>query len=298
MFPGRFFSKKGVKKNAGEFVLWRAGREPAKRMEEKTETIRLFNIPVSPEALPGSGRIYTVQGSVKGDGASTVASNLAGLLALSSPERVVLIDLDGYGTVRSRLGLPAGECLVNILDWEDIHGPRDIARGVLAHSSGIMVIPGVIHYDHVEKVTPDLVFKMLTLLKESYDYIVIDSPPAGMENSAWAAALVSDVILTVFRPDRVSLDLLNENNGFMSRLGCQDRVYTVLNQAGVPGGIRPGDVENKLSLNLIGMLPYSITVAEANNRRQLVVYARQKDNFTRALQLLADKIPDRKRVVS
>ncbi|MCL6479909.1 MAG: hypothetical protein K6T65_16190, partial [Peptococcaceae bacterium] len=51
------------------------------------------------------------------------------------------------------------------LDWEDIYGPGDIARGLLNHSSGIMAVPGVIHYDQVEKVTPALVLKMLTLSK-------------------------------------------------------------------------------------------------------------------------------------
>jgi cellulose biosynthesis protein BcsQ len=221
-----------------------------------------------------------------------VAANLASLLALSSPERVVLIDLEGYGSVRSRMGLPAGECLVNILDWEDIHCPAEVVRGLLNHSSGIMVVPGVIHYDHVEKVDPALVFKMLTLLKGNYDYIILDCPPAGVNNITWAAALVADVIFTVLRPDRASLDLLQENNGFMFRLGCQDRVYTILNQAGIPGGIRPGDLEGKSGMNIASVLPYSVVVTESNNRRQLVVHTRPGDQFTRAMQLLAESIPD------
>ena len=288
----KLFSRKGSRPDPNEdFVLWQAGRDRAPEKEENQAGVtRMFNIPVSPGALAGHGRIYVVQGAAGGDGATTVAANLSGLLALSSPERVVLIDLEGYGAVRSRMGLPAGECLVNILDWEDIHGPGEIARGLLNHSSGIMVVPGVIHYDHVEKVNPALVFKMLTLLKEDYDYIVLDCPPAGVNNITWAAALVADVIFTVFRPDRVSLDLLQENNGFMFRLGCQDRVYAVLNQAGIPGGIRPGDLEGKSGMNITGVLPYSVAVAESNNRRQLVAHTRPGDQFTRAMKLLADSI--------
>ncbi|MCL6476984.1 MAG: AAA family ATPase [Peptococcaceae bacterium] len=286
------FKKKNVKPQAEEeFVLWKANQGEAEpKVESKSEALKMFNLPVSPKALTGHGKIYVIQGAVGGDGATTVAVNLAGLLALSNPERVVLIDLDGYGAVRSRMGLPAGECLVNILDWEDMYGPGDIARGLLNHSSGIMAVPGVIHYDQVEKVTPALVLKMLTLLKESYDYIVLDCPPAGINNNTWAASLVADIILTVFRPDRASIDLLQENNGFMHRLGCQERVHAVLNQAGIPGGIRPGDLESKLGVNIIGILPYSIGVAETNNRRQLVVHARQRDDFTRAIQALADRI--------
>jgi len=288
----KLFSRKGSRPDPkGDFVLWQAGREGSgEKKENQSGATRMFNIPVSPGALAGYGRIYVVQGSSGGDGATTVAANLAGLLALSCPERVVLIDLEGYGAVRSRMGLPAGECLVNILDWEDIHGPGEVARGLLNHSSGIMVVPGVIHYDHVEKVDPALVFKMLTLLKGNYDYVVLDCPPAGMNNSTWAAALVADVILTLFRPDRASLDLFQENNSFMYRLGCQDRVCAVLNQAGIPGGIRPGDLEGKSGMNIAGVLPYSVAVAESNNRRQLVAHTRPGDQFTRAMRLLAETI--------
>jgi len=290
-----FFKKKDKPKPQEEVVLWKADEGRPKTMEPQGKSSRLYNIPVSPDALAGHGKIYTVQSSTKGDGATTIAVNLAALLALSNPERVALIDLDGYGCIRSRMGLPADECLINILDWEDIHGPRDIVRGIYNHSSGVMVVPGVIHYDHEEKVTPTLVFKILTLLKETYDYIILDCPPAGTGNNTWAAALVSDLILTVFKPDRASLDLLNENNGFMARLGCQDRVCAVLNQAGIPGGIRAGELESRLGLNILGIMPYSVAVAEENNRRQMMVHSREKDDFTRSLQVLADRLPVRER---
>ena len=286
-----FFKKKDKPKPQEEVVLWKADQDKPRAVESRGKSTRLYNIPVSPDALAGHGKIYTVQSSTKGDGATTIAVNLAALLALSNPERVVLIDLDGYGSIRSRMGLPADECLINILDWEDIHGPRDIIRGLYNHSSGIMVVPGVIHYDHEEKVTPTLIFKMLTLLKETHDYIILDCPPAGTGNNTWAAALVSDLIFTVFKPDRASLDLLNENNGFMARLGCQDRVCAVLNQAGIPGGIRAGELESGLGLNILGVMPYSVAVAEENNRRQMMVHSRERDDFTRALQVLADRLP-------
>ncbi|MHB8917930.1 MAG: AAA family ATPase [Desulfocucumaceae bacterium] len=288
----KIFIKDGKADKAQEdFVLWQADRgQGTARAEKQSQDVKLFNLPVSPEALAGQGKIITVQGAVGGDGATTLACNLAGLLALSNPERVVLVDLDGYGAIRSRMGLPAGECLLNILDWEDIHGARDMAKGLLNHSSGIMVVPGVIHLDQVENVTPTLVFKIVTLLKEKYDYIILDCPPVGISNNTWAAALVADAIVTVFRPDRTSIDLIQENNGFMLRLGCQDRVYTVLNQAGLPGGIRPGDLEGRLGVNIAGIMPYSVAVVEANNRRQLVVHSRQKDHFVSALQLLADSV--------
>jgi len=290
-----FLGRKGKQEQEEqqEFLLWQAGQGEHQLNLDlgPGEATHLYNIPVSPKALPGTGKIIVAQSSTEGDGATTLAVNLAGLLAISSPERVVLADLAGYGAVRARMGLPTGECLTNILDWEDIHSPRDTKRGLFCHSSGVMVAPGVVHYDNVEKLNPDLIFKMLTLLKEQYDFIILDCPPAGagIASVSWAALLVADVIVTVFRPDRTSLDHLSENNGFVLRLGCRGRILHVLNQAGMPGGIRAADVENKLALKNIS-LPYSVGVAEENNRRQMVVLSKQRDDYSKALQLISDKV--------
>jgi len=272
-------------------VLWKSASTDKEIPVDETKPIKLFGVPVSPEALDGHGKIFSVQCAKNGDGASTVAVNIAALLAITSPERVVLIDLDGYGSVRSRLGLMVDQCLVNILDWEDVYTPREMAGRMQEHSSGIMVIPGVVHLDDVPKVTPSLVFRVLALLKEQFDYIVVTCPPVGVNNNTWAAVLVSDVICTVIKPDRASLDMANENNGFMLRLGCQDRECVVLNQAGMPGGIRPGDLldNNKMGLNISGVLPYSLNVVEANNRRELITLTKKKDDFSQALQVLLEK---------
>ncbi|OPX89551.1 MAG: Sporulation initiation inhibitor protein Soj [Pelotomaculum sp. PtaB.Bin104] len=282
--PFKLFKRKKEEPQEGP-VLWQAGATNTAPVQEEKHSF-INGIPVSPAALQGHGKIISVQCAKKGDGAGTVSVNLAALLAITNPERVVLIDLDGYGSVRSRLGLMVDHCLVNILDWEDVHTPREMAGRMQEHSSGIMVIPGVVRLDDVQKVTPSLVFKTLTLLKEHYDYIVVACPPVGVDNSTWAAALVSDMIFTVIKPDRASLDLVSENNKFMIRLGCQDRVRVVLNQAGMPGGIRPGDLvdNDKLGLNIQVVLPYSLNVVEANNRRQLIVLTKRKDEFSQALQ--------------
>jgi len=286
----KFFSKNKGKPEE-RTVLWQTSAVNVAHVQEE-KPLFVDGIPVSPEALVGQGRIITVQSAKHGDGSTTLATNLAALLAITNPERIVLVDLDGYGSVRSRLGLPVAECLINILDWEDVNTVREIAGRMQEHSSGIMVIPGVVHLDHVDKVTPSLIFKILTLLKEHYDYIVIDCPPVGLNNNTWAAALVSDVILTVITPDRTSLDMLNENNGFMLRLGCQERVCVVLNRAGMPGGIRVGDLldNEKLGLNISYVLPNSVNVTEANNRRELIALTKRRDECSQALQKLVETL--------
>lgn len=290
----RLRPKKRGESNSGEFIVWRPSGiyEDAEKtsIEEPLEEPFLYNLPVQPKALPGNGKIVAVQGVAAGDGATTVAVNLAGILARYAPDMVSLVDLDSYGSVRSRLGLPAGEFLINILDWEDIHSTKDIAKGLINHSTRVLVLPGVIHYDQVDAVKPSLVFKILTLLKEKYSYVVIDCPPVAINNNTWAAVLVADTVLTILSPERDSLDRLHENNGFLIRLGCQNRIFTLLNQAGKPGGIRPADLEGNNFYKLSEVLPYSVNVAECNNRRQVIAHYNQKDDFVKSLQVIVEQI--------
>lgn len=272
-------------------VLWGPGGEMQKQ-EPTEEVTHMYNIPVSPKAIPGGAMIWTVQSPQGGDGSTTVATNIASLLAVSSPEKVVLIDLDGVGSVRSRMGLPVTHCLVNILDWQDVKDVKDMARAMVAHSSGVMVIPGVVHYDHVSLVTPTLIFNMLTILKDRYEHIILDCPPVSINPTTWASVLVSDVILTVIKPDRTSLDLAKDNISYLKRLGGQDRSCIILNQTGQPGGIRASDLvgNQELGLEIHHMLPHSVSVAEANNRRELMAIAKPRDEFSIALKQLIEKM--------
>lgn len=289
----KFFGIRQNKKedsSSREFVVWQAQEVPEDTDQVSEEESFLYNLPIHPRAVPGKGKIIAVQGVAGGDGATSVAVNLAGILAMYASEMVVLIDLDGYGSVRSRLGLPAGEFLVNILDWSDIHSSKDIVKGLISHSTGIMVLPGVIHYDQVEAVKPSLILKILTLLKENYSYVVLDCPPVAINNNTWASVLVADTVLTILRPDRDSLDKFLENNCFLTRLGCQERVFNVLNQAGKPGGIKAGDLEGNNNFQISEILPYSVNLAEYSNRRQMIVHYNPRDEFVKSMQILADRI--------
>ncbi|WP_031516635.1 AAA family ATPase [Desulfofalx alkaliphila] len=272
-------------------VLWQPG-EYASSDEETKEITHLHNIPVKPQAITGRGMVWTVQSPQGGDGATTVATNLAALLAITSPEKVIIIDLDGIGAVRSRMGLPVSQCLVNILDWQDITSTTDMQRAMVSHSTGVMVVPGVVHYDHMEQINPRFLFNMLTISKERFDHIVLDCPPISFNPNTWAAALVSDCIITVLKPDRTSLDLARDNISYIHRLDCYNRSFVILNQSGIPGGLKATDLQDnpEIGIDIHYTLPYSVFVAEANNRRELVARAKPKDVFSIALKDLVKKM--------
>jgi len=63
-----FFKKKEKPGLQEEVVLWKADQGGPKAVDPRGKSVRLYNIPVSPDALAGHGKIYTVQSSTKGDG--------------------------------------------------------------------------------------------------------------------------------------------------------------------------------------------------------------------------------------
>jgi pilus assembly protein CpaF len=290
----KLFKPKEKKSREGP-MLWApsASMEKVQSMAEKIT--HLYNFPVSPKALHGSGMIWAVQAPEGGDGATTVAVNIAAMLAREEPGRVVLIDLDGPGAVRSRLGMPVSQCLVNILDWQDVQGVRDMQRAMFAHSSGVMVVPGVVHYDHLSLVTPLLICRMLKILKERFTHIIIDCPPVGPNNNTWVPALLSDMLITVIKPTRSSLDLARDNYSFLKRLGCGEKTRVLLNIADMPGGISTADIIKESNAAILGFdihhtLPFSPGLVECENKRQLVAIAKPKDNYAASIKKVIEVI--------
>ena len=275
-----------------DFLLWAAAGEDEKPERVVTEDQNpdfLYNMPVAPAAIPGRGKIIALQAPEGGDGVTTIATNLAAVLAKSHPEQVALVDLDGFGAVRGRMGFPTGQCLVNILDWQEVEKASEINRALVAHSSGVMVVPGVVHHDQLPLVSPSLIFKLLSILKERFTYIFLDCPPVGQKNNVWAAALVADALLTVIKPSRVSLDLLPDNLSYLQRLGCAHRTGIILNQSGTPGSIKTRDLlkEYQGLLDIDQVLPYSRYVEEAANKRELIALSRPRDEFARNMNQVA-----------
>jgi len=273
-----------------EPVLWAPVEDRVLTGESSQLPEMLYNLPIKPGALPGNGRIIAVQSTEGGAGATTVAINIAALLARAEPEQVALVDLDGFGAVRGRMGLPADQCLVSILDWLDIERTSEISRAMVAHSSGIMVVPGVLHYDQLSFVNPSLIFKLLSFLKERFKYTLLDCAPVGQSNKTWAAALVSDAIITVLKPTRISFDTLTDNQSYLNRLGCAERTQVIINQSGLPGSIKTADLlKEKTITEFYRILPYSFSVEEQANKREIIVLAKPRDDFARALRKLLDE---------
>ncbi len=130
-----------------------------------------------------TGRVVAVGAVMQGEGATTVAGNLANLSARSGM-RTLLIDGDfKRSTLSRRLGTADDPGILGILDGEVTIAN---AIGRLPHT-GLNFLPtGAVarHEDALDPRIPGELADLIASVRQSYDYVFIDLPPLGLSSDA------------------------------------------------------------------------------------------------------------------
>jgi pilus assembly protein CpaE len=144
------------------------------------------------------GKIIDVIGSKGGVGNTTMAVNLATSLVEFSPSpRVALIDMNLlFGEIPIFLNIESS------FDWGGV--ARDISRldptflmSILSkHASGVYVLPSPTGLDGVNVATPEIIEKILGLMRSVFDFIVIDGGQA-LDDISLKILEMSDTVLLI-----------------------------------------------------------------------------------------------------
>lgn len=143
-------------------------------------------------------RVIVVTSPGKGDGKTTVASNLAAVMALGG-RRVLLIDADLRDPKAHALyGIPRDRGLTQVLA-NQLAANQAIARTSMAnlHVMG----PGPEVPSPAQRLGSPGLAELLVHLRDSYDAVVIDAPPMLSAADASVLGAASDGILLVLRPE-------------------------------------------------------------------------------------------------
>ncbi|MGN0233692.1 MAG: GumC family protein [Bacteroidaceae bacterium] len=152
---------------------------------------------------------------IPGEGKTFVSTNLSMSLALLG-KHVLIIGLDIrkprlvklFGLSSDRRGittfLSSSEESFELLDKQIHHG---------VFNPNLDVLPaGIIPPNPGELISREKLDHAIALLREHYDYIIIDTPPVGLVSDTISAARVADMTLVVCRADytpRNNFDLIN-----------------------------------------------------------------------------------------
>lgn len=241
-----------------------------------------------------TGKIINVVGSKGGIGTTTLAVNLAATLnQLRDSRSVALIDMNLlFGEVPLFLDIEPA------FNWGEV--ARNISRvdstylmGVLSkHSSGIYVLPSPTALDGMHASTPDVLERLLELMRTEFDFVVIDSGQS-LDNISLKLVELSDIILInsiLTLPCLVNVKRLLETFGRMGMLR-EDDVKVVINRYHKNSIISQEEAEKGLGKNIFWLLPndFQTTTSAINQGKPLTVVA-QNAEITRNFAEMAAKL--------
>ena len=199
------------------------------------------------DAAKKRGRVVTLFAPKGGVGRTTLAVNLAVAMAGEQRQTVTLVDGSfQFGDVGVLLNLnPKNKSIIDVVADPSSTDDDLVDTTLINHSTGIKVLLAPPSPEMAELITVDQIRRMMTRLRETNDFTVVDLWP-HFNDVSLALLDMSDVILTV-----LTLEITNIKNVRLflevaEQLGYGDRLKLVLNRADSAFGIRVADVENSV----------------------------------------------------
>ena len=229
---------------------------------------------IAPVTHQKSGKIISVLGSKGGVGTTTVAVNMAVSFAEQNhTPSVTLLDMNTlFGEIPLFLEISPkfhwGEITKNIQRLDETFLMNVLAK----HSSGLHVLPSPGHLNGHDAPTPDIMERLLGVMKHMFDYVVIDCGQSTDETALKILQMSDEVILVSV----LSLPCLANANkllrsfvdfGYMPK----ERIKIVLNRCMKKNEISFQDAKKGIGHDLFWTIPndYRTTMSAINNGKPL-----------------------------
>jgi len=161
-------------------------------------------------------RTVAVTSPGRGDGRTITAINVAGALAQAPDARVVLVEVDlRHPAVARALGMPAGRGLSSYLLDPAMAPDAVIARP--ANVAFAVVTAGAASSMPYELLKSPRLAGLLAALRERFDYVVLDTPPALPYPDVGILRDIVDGFVVVVRANRTPREMLRDCTNVIGR---------------------------------------------------------------------------------
>ena len=223
------------------------------------------------------GTVLTVFGAKGGIGKTTISTNLATALAKNSNSSVAIVDTDTrFGDVAIMMDV------VVEFSIDDV-GRESISEHLVQHSSGVEILPAPLHPTEWGSISRQHISKIVDLLAQTHDYVVIDTP--GAFNELVATALEdANIILLVTSMDLASIkDTTLALEMLRAASVSEDKIKLIINHSTSANSLRPEDVERVLDYKVFWRIPHDVAVSNSNQLGQPIVLAKPYARASRAI---------------
>ena len=234
------------------------------------------------------GTVLTVFGAKGGIGKTTISTNLATALVQKTNQSVTLVDLDTrFGDVAILMDIPVERSIADLaLPEEEIN--REMLQDCLyTHNTGVTILPAPVRPTDWRNVHAGHIERVVTLLAQTYDYVILDTP--GTFNDIVARALeLATLVLLVATVDLASLkDTLLALDMLRSWNFPQEKVKLVINATNEASNIQPQEVKRMLGREVFWSIPYDRNISTATQLGMPVVVTKPGTKASESLVELA-----------
>ena len=241
----------------------------------------------APAGAP-AGKLITVFSAKGGVGKTTVSTNLAVLLA-EGRNSVCLVDLDlAFGDVAVSLQILPTRTIADAVSMGHDIDPAGLGSLLTTYKEGLMTLVAPLQPDAKDAISAELVGRILAMLKQQFDYVVVDTAPA-FDDHVLMAFDHSDLLLLLLTLDVPALKATKITIETLDLLNFpRNRVRLVLNRADPKLGLSVAEVEQALQSTVTISIPSAREVPASTNRGEPISTALPRHAVTQCLQTLAN----------
>lgn len=235
-----------------------------------------------------AGTVITVFGAKGGIGKTTIATNLATALVQRTNQSVVLVDLDTrFGDVAILMDIPVERSIADMAMPEEEITREVIQECIYTHNTGVAILPAPIRPTDWRSVHAGHIERIVSLLTQTYDYVILDTP--GTFNDIVARALeLATMVMLVATVDMAALkDTLLAIDMLRSWNFPQDKIKLVINATNEAVNVQPAEVKRMLGRDVFWSIPYDRNISTATQLGMPVVVAKPQSRAAESLVEMA-----------
>jgi pilus assembly protein CpaE len=284
-FVGRAFSA-----GADDLIVVEPGRQVS--AEVSRELVFSLQKALARRSTPaengsGLGAMICVLGPKGGIGKTLTCCNL-GISLVEMAKRVVLVDLDlQFGDLALSLGLTPQNTMYDLATAGGSLDTGKVESYLATHSSGMRVLIAPTRPDHASSIKIEFLREVFAVLRGTYDYVILDTPP-GFTPEVIASIDASSHVCMVGMLDALSLKNTKLGLETLELMGYEaQRVRLVLNRADSSVGITHNDVLSILGRPPDVLVPSHRDITRSVNEGTPIVLSHKRTEAAKAFRALA-----------